>query len=134
MITLFAVDPAKDAMFLYWLLGERKPSESISHRAMPSVEDHEQFVASDPYAAWYIIEVEGTQAGAVYLTRNDEIGVHVARRFRHMGIARAAIDALMRMHPKPRYLANINPANERSRRLFEWLGFRQIQHTYELRS
>jgi hypothetical protein len=38
---------------------------------------------------------------------------------------------LMQRHGHRRYLANINPRNERSAYLFSRLGFNLVQHTYE---
>lgn len=119
------------AGFLYALLAERDPVASISHRKMPTWAQHVAFVRSDPYAAWYII---GPGMGAIYLTRQDEIGVHLRRDRREQGIGRKAVEALMRLHPRPRYLANIAPGNTGSHRFFERLGFSCIQHTLELRS
>jgi L-amino acid N-acyltransferase YncA len=38
----------------------------------------------------------------------------------------------MAKHPRPEFLANINPANARSIRMFEKMGFGHIQNTYRL--
>ncbi|MEK9736784.1 MAG: hypothetical protein VW239_05635, partial [Candidatus Nanopelagicales bacterium] len=47
------------------------------------------------------------------------------------GHARAAVFELMRMHPG-KFLANVNPANAASCNLWESLGGKLIQVTYEL--
>ena len=44
-----------------------------------------------------------------------------------------SIEMLMEKHPRERFLANINPANERSIEFFRSLGFVHIQNTYEKR-
>lgn len=116
---------------LYDLLAEREPHQSISHRSMPTWEDHVAFVDSAPYHAWFLIEWDG-YLGSIYLTHNDEIGVSLFGKHRGQGYAAKAILLLMRKYPRKRYLANINPANEASIRMFERLGFRHIQNTYEL--
>jgi RimJ/RimL family protein N-acetyltransferase len=132
----------REAEAILWrLLEEREPHQNISHRRMPTPEEHRAFIASRPYAAWYLIEVVTdcvdtvaliTEiAGAVYLTRDNEIGVGILKRFRGFGYGREAVRALMAKHPNGRFLANINPANESSRAMFESLGFRHIQNTYE---
>jgi len=127
------------AYVLYELLAERRPEENISHRRMPSWEEHKDFMASQPYDAWYLIKVEnalppvvGDYVGAIYLTAVSEIGVGIFRSQRGHGYAREAIIELMRLHPRKRYLANINPKNETSIRFFSRLGFHHIQNTYEL--
>lgn len=117
-------------LMLYELLGERLPSESISHRGMPTWPQHVDFVRSEPYAAWYAIEAAAQYVGAVYLSKADEIGIGVFRSFQHRGYARSAILALMQRHPRQRYLANVNPSNGTSASMFRGLGFELVQHTY----
>lgn len=116
---------------LYELLAEREDHQNISHRALPSWGAHVAFVESRPYPHWYAID-EGGFVGAVYLTARDEIGLFLLRWARGRGLARKALDMLRARHPRPRYLANINPRNEGSIAFFEGMGFRHIQNTYEL--
>lgn len=111
------------AVMLYQLLAERRPEESISHRAMPTWAEHMAFVKSRPYAAWYVIAA-GDLVGACYLTHACEIGIGILREFRGNGYAKAAIAELMRLHPRPEYLANIAPRNLVSLKLFESIGFK----------
>ena len=47
-----------DARFLYLLLMERDPKTNISHRKMPTYNEHRKFIASKPYKAWYVIKVD----------------------------------------------------------------------------
>lgn len=131
---LFDVYSSRGALsVLYRLLEERTPEVNISHRELPSWDDHCTFVASRPYAAWYLIEVEGQPIGAIYLSRMDEIGVFILRAHQGRGYGRRAVLALMERHPRDRYLANVNPANEHSIAFFRSLGFEHIQNTYEKR-
>lgn len=115
---------ASSVYVLYDLLEERKPHESISHRGMPTFEKHQRFVASRPYDAWYIVESGDDAVGACYLTHAGEIGIGILREFRGKGYAKAAITELMRLHPRGEYLANINPHNLVSLKLFESIGFK----------
>jgi len=119
---------------LYRLLGEREPHVNISHRGMPTWKSHVKFIASHPYSAWYLIRSGQDHVGAIYLTTLGEIGIGVLAQWRGHGFGRAAIRALMRKHPRGRFLANINPGNATSIRMFSDMGFRIIQQTYELRS
>ena len=116
---------------LYELLSERTADVNISHRAMPSFEDHAAFINSMPYEAWYFI-CDPEPVGSVYLSKQNEIGVFIFQKYQKQGYARRAVMALMEKHGKRRYLANINPANAGSRFLFTGLGFNLIQHTYAL--
>lgn len=121
-----------DLRILYNLLAERTPDQSISHKRMPTWEEHRAFVLSVPHPVWYLVfNRSATPVGSVYLTRQREIGVSIFRRYHRAGYGRAAVVELMRRHPG-RFLANVAPGNVASMRLWESLGGRQIQVTYEL--
>lgn len=117
---------------LYELLGERTPEQSISHKGMPSFEEHCEFVDSNPYPYWYFIHDEDGAGivGSIYLTDSREIGISIFEQFRGNGYATKAIQGLIKHHPG-RFLANINPANQASINLFKKFGARHIQNTYE---
>jgi RimJ/RimL family protein N-acetyltransferase len=122
--------------FLYDLLKNRDPIANISHRAMPTFEQHEQFVDSKPYECWYVIFLaqdghaeDGHLIGAIYLTKNGEIGISIARHFQGRGYGKTAIRCLMSLHPRKEYLANIAPGNSKSLALFEGMGFHLVQYT-----
>ena len=122
------------AQVLYELLKVRAPEENISHRIMPTWTDHVNFITSNPYEAWYLIEKDPSEyLGTIYLTRNNEIGINLFPKYRGMGYGPQAITKIMELKGKRRYLANINPKNERSKKMFEKLGFVHIQNTYELK-
>jgi RimJ/RimL family protein N-acetyltransferase len=116
---------------LYDLLKERDETVNVSHRELPAWCDHVRFVESHPYQEWYFIEA-GDVVGACYLTIDDEIGVFVFKEYQGHGYGPMAVRRLMDIHGQRRYLANINPRNERSAGIFAKLGFRCVQHTYEL--
>jgi len=98
---------------------------------MPSIAEHVAFLRSIPYAAWYIVEHDHKPAGSIYLSKQDEIGIAIHSGFQRLGLAKQAIEELMRQHPRPRYLANIAPLNHMSQKLFAELGFNLIQQTFE---
>jgi RimJ/RimL family protein N-acetyltransferase len=112
------------------LLRERESYQSISHKSMPTWDEHCAYVQSRPHPHWYFFHATGGYpAGCVYLSAMREVGVGVLRLHRGQGLGEAAVVELMRLHPG-RFLANLNPANEPSARLFRNLGFNLIQHTY----
>lgn len=128
-----------DLQFLYNLLAERPPEANISHRKMPTFEEHCRFVNSRPYKKWYIIwhvhSDEGVPGGMVrvgniYLTAHNEIGIFIARAHQRLGLGRMAISQIMAEDTSLEYLANIAPANAKSRNLFTSMGFQHIQETY----
>lgn len=131
LCSVYAIDEAVSDMFarvLYELLVERKPDENISHKDMPTWEEHKEFIASKPYKAWYVIQSLEEKArpfvGAIYLTWSNEIGIGILDIFKRQHYASAAIHAVMEEHPEKFYYANINPDNHKSKDLFKRLGFK----------
>jgi RimJ/RimL family protein N-acetyltransferase len=116
--------------FLYELLKEREPHQNISHREMPSYEEHVAFVDSRPYRQWYVIFNGDIVIGAIYLSKQNEIGIFIAKEYQGKGHGKTAICLLMNRHPSERFLANINPLNGRSIDVFLDLGFELVQLTY----
>ena len=80
-----------DCPFLYELLGERGPWMNISHREMPSYEDHVNFVMSKPYSKWYIIKTNEQKIGTIYLSKQDEIGIFLKKNMNGKGIGQKAL-------------------------------------------
>lgn len=129
------------AALLYELLQERTAEQSISHTTMPSFDDHLEFVRYNPYRDWLVIEAEEFRyVGAINLTKSNEIGIAVLKRYQRQGYAKAAIqkvmDTIMPLPAVPglrggKWLANINPLNTPSIELFRKLGFSQKQITLE---
>jgi RimJ/RimL family protein N-acetyltransferase len=99
---------------------------------MPTWMEHLKFIASRPYSAWYLVMCGDEHVGATYLSRLNEIGIGIFSAYQKSGYSKEAVRLLMKKHPRDRYLANINPRNGKSIRMFQQMGFRMIQHTYEL--
>ncbi len=128
IVSVYTNDNATFEMYariLLEILGERKPEENISHKVMPTLVQHMDFVKSKPYKQWYIIQDLDTKAfvGCCYLGKEDNIGISIYEKYRRQGYARDAIKTLMDYNPQPRFYANINPYNHKSKALFESLGF-----------
>lgn len=98
---------------------------------MPTYKEHQKFITSKPYKAWYVIYVGNTKAGSIYLSKQDEIGIFLLKRYHGKKIGQKALHLLMEMHPRKRYLANVSPKNALSAKFFKNNEFKLIQHTYE---
>ena len=122
---------ADAATYLYALLAEREPHQNISHKVMPAVDRHLSFVRSNPYSEWYLIAADNIIVGAIYLTKQNEVGIFIFRRHRGLGYGTRAVLMLAEKHKGKQILANIAPSNTSSRAMFEKLGFTLIQHTFE---
>jgi RimJ/RimL family protein N-acetyltransferase len=133
MITLVSVYQEQRAIdTLYELLKEREPYQSISHKGMPTFDQHVAFVKSLPYVCWYLVMNEADEyVGSVYLSKQREIGVFIFKAHARKGYGMQAVRTLMSMWPG-KHLANISPSNHVSVKLFEKLGAKHIQNTYEI--
>lgn len=131
------------AKILYEILKDRSTDEhvNISHRKLPSWVEHLKFMKSRPYRYWYVIESNGQAVGTVYLSKRNEIGIFLLYAYRGKGFGLEAVHLLTTKH-KPlgaipgvrvgRFLANINPKNEVSKRVFAKLGFSQTHEAWAL--
>lgn len=121
-----------DYLALYDMLKRRPAVAGISHKEMPTFNEHLKFIESKPYKYWgVIVDVEG-RLGNVYLTHQNEIGVFIDEEYTGAGIGGRVVRALMDRFGPGRFLANIAPGNYGSKKFFERLGFKKIQETYEL--
>lgn len=112
--------------FLYKLLAERKPHQNISHKEMPSYDDHVKFVRSKPYKEWYLIYCDNLCVGSIYLSKQNEIGLFIFEEYQGRGLGTKAINDLIKLHPITLH-ANIAPNNYKSIAFFKKHGF----HFYE---
>ena len=144
---LIPVNPHDDdhLQVLYELLEERPEYANVSHKKMPTWNEHADYVWRSgllkvaPRLAWDLIDVE-THAkdtwcpvGSVYLTDREEIGIGIFKAFQRKGYAYEAVRMFIAKHGPRRYLWNVNPANTASIALAQKLGFiGPIQHTYSL--
>lgn len=128
---------------LYDLLRERQGEDAIniSHVTTPSFEDHEAFVQRRPYWLWFLVYSGETCVGTISVTNRNEIGICIFKAHRQKGYAAKTLEKLLSIYePQPPlkgeriagWVANINPENKRSIRLFKSLGFTLTQHTYTL--
>ncbi len=120
-----------DVKFLFDLLKERDPRVNISHKKMPTYSQHTKFIKSKPYSKWYIILKSKQKIGSIYLSKNDEIGIFVSKKFQGKNIGNYALSELIKKNPRKRFLANVNPKNKKSISFFKKNGFKLIQYTFE---
>ena len=119
-----------DAKFLFDLLKQREGIVNISHKSLPTWEEHVEFIKNNTYQSWDIIWVDNVRIGNIYLTDRDEIGIFLDKESQSNGYGSIAINEFMKKNGKKRYLANINPTNYKSIQFFGKHGFIHIQNTY----
>ena len=123
-----------DAPFLYDLLKARDSLANISHKKVPSYNEHVNFILSNPYTIWYIIEYEGKKIGSVYLSKQDEIGISLIDNSLYDKTGKSIIKSLIKNNPRKRYLAKTSPQNKKLQNFFVNNGFRGLEYTYEMKS
>jgi GNAT superfamily N-acetyltransferase len=148
---LVPVDPKNKAhvRFLWRLLRTRLAVSRISHDGKTTWKQHQAFVANHPYHDWCLVEVAKTGhwwnwpryprfAGAAFISMpakpsvvGDELHVELLPKHQGRGLAEKALLALMKKHPRKRYVANVAPGNLGSYSLFNKMGFRLCQYTLE---
>ena len=121
-----------DTLFLYDLLKNKDSNANISHKKMPSYDEHVKFVMSKPYTNWYIIEYDKKNVGAIYLSKQDEIGISVNNDYEYDQIAKPALKLLMKLNQRKRYLANTSPKDVRSQEFLLKNGFTGLEYVYEM--
>ena len=122
-----------DALFLYDLLKNKDPNANISHKKMPSYDEHVEFVMSKPYTNWYIIECDKKNVGTIYLSKQDEIGISINNDYEYDQIVKPALKLLMKLNQRKRYLANTNPKDVRAQEFLLKNGFTGLEYVYELK-
>ena len=122
-----------DAEFLYEQLKEREGYVNISHKSIPTWDEHLEFIKSEPYFEWDIIFVDEECIGNIYLTNRDEIGIFIKKKFQSQGFGSDALKQFLQKTGKKRFLANINPTNYKSIQFFGKNGFSHITSTYQIK-
>lgn len=130
---------------LLWALLKDRPLRSrVSHKRMPTWDEHVEFVLNHPYKDWCLISIdagnnEDLLIGSVFISQparpsviGDELSVDINVLWRGGGRARQALELMMQKHPRRRYLANVGTENYASMALFQSLGFKLCQFTFEL--
>ena len=119
-----------DAEFLFELLKQREGIINISHKSLPTWEEHIDFIKNNDFKSWDIIIVNNEKIGNIYLSDRDELGIFIDKKFQDEGYGSQELEKFMEKNGKKRYLANINPTNHKSIQFFGKHGFFHIQNTY----
>lgn len=125
------------AAVLYRLLKKRLDSHNISNANLPTYEEHELFVFSNPYRAWYLIQYEKNYVGSFYLLKSNSVGIFLIPK--HINFFPLVIEFLMsRYKPLPLiksvrapfFSINISPENADLIKAIENFGGKLVQQTY----
>ncbi|CAN1499359.1 hypothetical protein MCEZE4_00450 [Burkholderiaceae bacterium] len=122
---------------LYELL--RKKKYPISHKVLPTFREHSQFVANNPYRAWYLIGLNKTYIGAVYILKNNCIGLSLTLQTQAI-LAECLSFILKKYKPlkeiksfrAPHFHINISANDKKFASQLKKLGAIEMQTTYNI--
>ena len=126
----------EDITYLYHLLAQRKETVCISHRQMPTYYEHYMFWDRNQYDISQLYLMDELPIGVGYVSKEGEFGIFVEESHQGKGFGTLILNDLKEKAKKAgkwvSVLANINPLNEPSKKLFVKAGFKHIQETYRL--
>lgn len=123
-----------DFKFLFEILKERDSVTNFSNNNLPDFEQHVNFIKSNPYHKWYVIEDEKVKVGTINLDKENGIGTFILKKHQNKGYGINAIKELIKSNPRKKYYANINPENHNSIKLYTKCGFEHLYNHYELKN
>jgi asparagine synthase (glutamine-hydrolysing) len=112
-----------DFKFLYELLQNKNKFQNISHKKIPTYDEHVKFIMQEPYTNWYIITSVFGKIGAVYLSKNNEIGLNISKKYDSYFIKKEVFQQIMEKNPREKFFVNINPKNNQMREFLEKFNF-----------
>lgn len=117
---------------LFDLLKERTQEQSISHKKMPSMREHLDFIDSNPYSIWCLCftDEDDICIGSIYLTRSKEVGLFIFKEHQGKGYGKRIFKEFIDKFSSYPVLANINPENEQALGFWKSLGGKTLQFTY----
>lgn len=128
-VSLQFVEPL-DYKFLYELLKEKEADINISHKGMPSWEEHCEFLRSEPYKCHFIIYIDDKRIGQVYLSDKNEIGIFIKKDCKNRGYGSAVLKILLKTMKGEDVFLNVSPNNIAGQNFAKRHGFKLIQYTY----
>jgi hypothetical protein len=136
LIPVKKIDAHIDA--LYVILKNRK--FNISNNSLPSFNEHKLFVINNPYRYWYLIEVDNSFVGSMYLLKDNSIGLYVVDQ--NEDIIRKVIEWVLK-NKKPlseiksvrssNFHINVAPNNEKLSKIVEEMGAIPLQLTFSFK-
>ena len=129
---VYVYNTIENYSILYQLLCEREPYVNISHSRMPTWSQHVKYLESKPHKSWIVAYDEDLPVGAMYVTKDNEIGTFVLREYMRKGYATQMTDYIKSITTGTLY-ANVAPLNYDSQKYCEKMGFKLKQLVYEFK-
>ena len=123
---------------LYTQLKNR--SHSISHKSVPSFDEHTEFVQNHPYRKWIIVKDTEIAIGNVYIQYNNSIGLNVDSLVSCVQINKILKGIYASHSPLPavpsvrfgEFFLNVASDNKMLQKKLSSLGFSEVERTFVL--
>ena len=127
------------ALILYNILKKRDTKTNISHKKIPTLKQHVNFINSLPYRYWFIIKKSSSVLGSIYVTRSNEISISLLKKSTKnfsevLSLITNSIKPLPAIASKRngKFILNLSPSNKFYNKLLKSIGAKKIQETFLL--
>ena len=127
----------EDIYELYKLLKNRE--FNISHKKLPSYDEHKKFVQSNPYKEWYLIYQNSEVLGTFYIQFDNSIGLNIDKpTLRLVRQISNYINNNFKINPPvpskvpPYFFINIAESNKRMLNILKGIGCSPLQVSFKL--
>ena len=123
---------------LYLQLKER--SYNISHKVLPSFEEHKDFVNNNPYRAWFIVKHESSFIGNIYIQYDNSVGLNIGENITSFQIQKVLSLIYSQLSPlesvpssrRGGYFVNVPSSNISLQKKLNFIKCIEIQRAYIL--
>ena len=127
------------ALILYNILKNRDTKTNISHKKIPTLKQHANFISSLPYRYWFIIKKSSRVLGSTYITRSNEISISLLKK-NTKNFSEVLSMIITNIKPLPaiaskrngKFILNLSPNNKFYNKLLKSIGAKKIQETFLL--
>ena len=117
-------------------------SYKISHKILPSFDEHTEFVRNHPYREWVIVKDNGRAIGNVYIHFDNSIGLHFesSKYFDRVDeVLRFVNTSFLPLSAKPsvrigEFFFRVSSENRLLQERLSILGFREVERTFVCQS
>ena len=122
--------------FLYELLSER--NLSISHKKLPSYEEHLNFIKNNPYYKWVIVKQNKILIGSIYINKNNSVSIKLKNKYSHQleHVLNKFEDTFspqseIKSYRKEQFFFNVNPNDQLMIKVLESKNYKISQISYQ---
>ena len=113
-------------------------SHNISHKSVPSFDEHTDFVQNHPYREWVILKDNGRAIGNVYIHVDNSIGLHFgsSKYFDRVDeVLRFVSNSYLPLPAEPsvrigEFFFRVSSDNRLLQERLSILGFREVERTF----